>query len=300
MKEMNRFIITDLIIGLLKVLVSFICRSYTILISSLYDLEHIIIMIFSKVNKNNNKLKGLLTSIISFLFILGTIGLTYICFTSSVKKPSVFIALFIILFILVKYAVSCFLTNINYSKKSGILSISSNNSNIDFYLYGVMLISMIVSKCSGWFNPLKYADKVGVILIGLVVVIKALKDIVSSFKCMENKELDITDDFKEEITKRKEIKSLDKIDIKYFGGYSYITCEVAINENISMLDINTFMVTFSDYILKLCDVAIIKMTNGTRKVKTIKRVRANARNSGSRNSKTSTKKKNTRKTNKKR
>ena len=40
MKEMKRFILADLIIGLLKVLVSFICRSYAVLESALYDLEN--------------------------------------------------------------------------------------------------------------------------------------------------------------------------------------------------------------------------------------------------------------------
>lgn len=301
MKEMKRFILTDLIIGLLKVLVSFICRSYAVLESALYDLENVLVMLFNNASKKDiKKGMGIVTALINFLVLLGSIALIYISFVSDIKKPSLFLILFVLLFIIVKYAVSCLLTNITYQKKKGVISIATSNSSIDFYNYGIILLAMLVSKFSKWVSVLKYADRVAVILIGGLVLLKALKNIVNSFKTMIGKNIDLTDEYKKEITDRSEIKALDNIDIKYFGGYRYVICDVAINETISMIDINTFMVTMSDYLLKVADVAIINMTNGTRKVKTVKRVKANAGNSRGRNSKTNTKKKNTKKTNKKR
>ena len=63
-----------------------------------------------------------------------------------------------------------------------------------------------------------------------------------------------------------------------------------------MIDINTFMVTLQDYLLKVADSIYIVMNN-----KQVKKGKINnARNSRSGNSKTNTKKKNTKKTNKKR
>lgn len=300
-KEVNKQLTVNFVIGLFKIIVSFICNSYTLIVSAIYDLEQIIILLFNKCSKeNNSKGKSIITALINFIIVLGTMGFIYFSFISNIKVPSLFILLFVIIFVMIKYSISTFMTNIAYTKKHGIIGISTCNSSIDFYNYGVIIIIMIIGKLSKWFKICKYADKVGVLLISGLVIYTALKNIYSSFKCMSDKNITIEDEIKYEIKNRKEVKALDDIKIKYSGGYSYVTCDIALADGLNLVDVSTFMVTITDYLLKISDLVVINMTNATRKIKTVKRVKANAGNSRSRNSKTNTKKKNTKKANKKR
>lgn len=300
-KEVNKQLTVNFVIGLFKIIVSFICNSYTLIVSAIYDLEQIFILLFNKCSKeNNSKGKSIITALINFIIVLGTMGFIYFSFISNIKVPSLFILLFVIIFVMIKYSVSTFMTNIAYTKKHGIIGISTCNSSIDFYNYGVIIIIMIIGKLSKWFKICKYADKVGVLLISGLVIYTALKNIYSSFKCMSDKNITIEDEIKDEIKNRKEVKALDDIKIKYSGGYSYVTCDIALADGLNLVDASTFMVTITDYLLKISDLVVINMTNATRKIKTVKRVKANAGNSRSRNSKTNTKKKNTKKANKKR
>ena len=64
-----------------------------------------------------------------------------------------------------------------------------------------------------------------------------------------------------------------------------------------MIDLNTFMVTLQDYLLKISDVACVVMSN---KIGTKWEKINNARDSRSRNSQTNTKRKDSKKKNKKR
>ena len=148
---------------------------------------------------------------------------------------------------------------------------------------------------------MKYADRVGVVLIVLLVIYKAFRIIKNSFGYLEGEELKKV--VEDEITSREEVKKIERILVNSFGGVRHITIDILLNERISMVDINTFVITLQDYLLKFGDVVDINMINGVEKKKSKPRVRSlkqDARNSGSGNSKTNTKKKNTKKKNKKR
>ena len=301
MKEVRNFIIVDVIVLLITLLGGFVCRSNTMLALGILELLLIITSLCVVRRRENTKLKGIISSLFSFIFILG--GLLFILYTFNTKVlyPSFWIILFMVITLIVKYLIGCFYTNINYQKRKGILSYGNLNSTLDFVIYGILLATLILSKCSRWLSILKYADRVGVVLIVLLVIYKAFRIIKNSFGYLEGEELrKVVED---EITSREEVKKIERILVNSFGGVRHITIDILLNERISMVDINTFVITLQDYLLKFGDVVDINMINGVEKKKSKPRVRSlkqDARNSGSGNSKTNTKKKNTKKKNKKR
>ena len=302
MKEIKKFILVNFIVLVITVIGGFVCKSNTMLSVGILDLLLLISSLCVTKRKENTKFKGVISSLLGFIFIMGSLAFLLYVYSSKVLIPSFFILLFMLITLVVKYLVSCFYTNINYQKKKGILSYGTLNSSIDFIIYGILLLTLILGKVSKWVWFLKYADRVGTVLVVLYVIYKSFRLIVNSFKYLESEEL--TKVVEDEITSRNEVKKIERILVNSFGGVRYITIDIVLNESISLVDINSFVITLQDYLLKYGDVVDINMVNGVeKKRKTKPKVRSlkqDARNSGSRNSKTSTKKKNTKKKNKKR
>lgn len=298
MKEVKKFIIASLVIMLLKIIGGLLCSSYTLIESAIYELLMIVLIILTSKNKENNKKKAILSSLIGLLFIILGAGGTLLSFTYPVKKVSFGIILFVILSILIRYAVGCFTTNTSYNRRKGLLTISYLNSNMDFLLCGVSLTTLL-SKINVFI--LKDADKIGCIFILGLIIWKALKIILNSFKVMEDEHKELSEEYTNEITNRTEVKKIDKLVLNNFGGIKAIKLDVELKENISIIDLNTFIVTLQDYLLKEADVAYLIMSNNIVKKKVnVRSLKQDARNSGSRNSKTNVKKTNSRKKNQKR
>ncbi len=303
MKEVKTFIIADLIVLLIKVLGGLLTHSYTIIASGIYDVALILISLVTVKLGENKKYKGIISSILGILIVILGIGIIFISFVNKINRVSFFIILFILLSIIVRYIVSCFYTNVSYQKKKGLLTYGKINSTYDFVGYGIILGVLVLSKLSKWIDFLKYVDRIGTILISGFAIYKGLIIIINSIKYLENKEFSISDEFKEEITKRNEIKKVDKLELSCFGGIRSVQCNVMLKDGISMIDINTFIVTLQDYLLKIADVVKINLVDKKVTVKKKEKVRSlkqDARNSRSGNSKTNTKKKNTKQKNKKR
>ncbi len=302
MKEIKKFILVNFIVLVITVIGGFVCKSNTMLSVGILDLLLLISSLCVTKRKENTKFKGVISSLLGFIFIMGSLAFILYVYSSKVLIPSFFILLFMLITLVVKYLVSCFYTNINYQKKKGILSYGNLNSSVDFIIYGILLLTLILGKVSKWVWFLKYADRVGTVLVVFYVIYKSFRLIVNSFKYLESEEL--TKVVEDEITSRNEVKKIERILVNSFGGVRYITIDIVLNESISLVDINSFVITLQDYLLKYGDVVDINMVNGVeKKRKTKPKVRSlkqDARNSGSRNSKTSTKKKNTKKKSKKR
>lgn len=303
MKEVKTFIIADLIVLLIKVLGGLLTHSYALIASGVYDIALIIVSLVTIKVKENKKYKGIISSLLGLVVIILGIGIIFLSFVNKINRVSFFIILFILLSIIVRYIVSCFYTNISYQKKKGLLSYGKINSTFDFVGYGIILGVLVLSKISKWVGFLKYADRVGTIIVAGFAIYKGLVIIVNSFRYLEDKETTIDDKYKEEILKRNEVKKIDKLELESYGGIRKVTCDIELKDGISMIDVNTFIVTLQDYLLKLADVVKINLVDKKSTVKKKTKVRSlkqDARNSRSGNSKTNTKKKNTKQKNKKR
>ncbi len=301
MKDVKKIIIVDLILMLIKLVGGILCHSLTMLSSMLLEISVILISLFLYKKSENKKYKGIISSIIGIIIILSSLFLIYYGVTSDIKTTSWFIILFVFLIAITRYITSCFNTNMSYQKREGLLLIGKVHSTIDFVTYGITLGALILTKLSKWVKIFKYGDILGMIIISLFVIYKGIKVIVNSFKYLEEKNNLNLNTYITEIEKNKEIKSVEKLEINSYGGLNYAHLNIILKEGVSMIDVNTLVLSIQDYLLKISDMVRVNLVKKTviRKAK-VRSKKADARNSRSRNSKTNVTKKNSKKKNKKR
>ena len=303
MKDIKTFIIVDFVIFLIKVIGGFLTHSYTMITSGVYDLVLILCSLIALKGNTESKKLGVFTILIGILSILSAGGLIAWAFLFDIKKTSLWVILFLIITLVMRYIVSCFYTNVSYQKKKGLLSYGNILSNVDFYNYGIIILALVLMKVSKWVDFLKYAERIGTILLAVLLIVKGIKLIRNSIFKLRGKTVTISNDLLNEIQKRDEVKKLGKLEVQFYGGVRVAKCDVLLKDGIGMVDVNSFVVTLQDYLLKISDAVRIFMVDkeaNTSKRAKVRSLKADARNSGSRNSKTSTKKKTTKKTNKKR
>jgi len=301
MKEVRNFIISILVLFIIQILGGLLCQSYSLLAYGVYDLL-LFIYAYALYKKNDNKkYKGILTSLLGIIFLIGGIAIIFSSFLVYNFKPSWFLLIFLFIGLILRYMLGCYYTNINYQKRKGILGYGVINSTLDFIMIGVVLGSLIFYKIGYFVSILRYADKIGCTIISAIIIYKSLQLIYYSFNYLEEREGKHL--VEKEITERDEVKKITKIAYGSYGGIRYVQCNLNLKEKLSMIDINSFVITLQDYLLKYGDVAMIYLTNDFKEKKSKPKVRSlkqDARNSRSRNSKTSSKKTNTKKKNKKR
>ena len=178
-KKVNRVLF---IVILLKVLGGLLTKSYTMLTSSLLDLLLIIVSKIAMIKREDTKGRRVISTMLGLVMILSGIIMIVFSIKYPFGKVSAWIILFAIVTMIVKYMANCYYTNVNYRRKVGMLSYGNINSSLDFIVFAMFIVVMIISKCSRWLEILKYADVVGTILVagyigyrGLLVVVHSIK-----------------------------------------------------------------------------------------------------------------------------
>lgn len=284
MKEVKKILFIEIIILIIKLIGIYFTKSTALLANSLLDILLIIISILLLKNKNNKTYKNILSSLISFIFILLSLGVIFISMITN-YVPSLWVILFVIIPLILRYITSCFYTTINYQKKSGLIGYSNITSNLEFYSYLIIIITTITNHLTKWLPILKYSSRIGTVLIAILLIIKCLKHINNSLNNKIEKQDKIAD---------KNIIKINNYNINYYGGYKKINLNIQLKNNLSLIDLNSFILSLQDYLLKKYDVVEITTKEE------MKQVNYYARNSRSRNSKTNTKKQNSKQKNKKR
>lgn len=299
--EVKKYLIASIILLAIKVLFGLLLRSNTLLISGLIEVLFIVINLLDKIKKDDKKYKGIFSALIGLVFSILTGLFIFYSIVGKVLKPSWFIILITLIILFTKYMVTCFGVIGTYNKKKGLLLFGNTNSNVDFIVLGITLISMIVCKLSYFIKVLKYADIVGTILIGLIILYYSLRLIINSIKYMEDKVI-VKEIKEEEISKQKEVKKVESIKYSYFGGVRKASVNLILADGVNVTDITGFALSLQDYVLKFVEIVEVNLVDQyeVKKKVHVRSKKQDARNSGSRNSKTNSKKKNTKKTNKKR
>ena len=300
---MKNFIIVDLVILIIKVISGLLCHSYSMLASAVLELLLLIATLFIYIFNDKFKGLGVINSLVSFLCMVGTSLIIFVAAINDIKITSLWILLFLTIIMIIRYITTCFYTNMSYQKRKGLLLVGSLSSTVDFVIYGIIILAMILMKISRWVSVLKYADIAGAVLISLYVFYKGIKIIKNSFASLENKEIVINEKCIDEIAKRKEVKSVEALTLINFNGIRYVKCDLLLNDGVSMVDVNSFVITLQDYLLKFAEVVRVNLIEKKvfkPKHAKVRSKKQDARNSRSGNSKTSPKKKNNKSKNTKR
>ena len=148
MKEVKTFIIVEIILAILKALAGLLCHSYTMFASCLFEIVLVICSLFVLKNKDNRKYKGIITSFVGIIIVLLGFGIIFISMINNVMNVSWLIILFLIVGMLLRYIVGCVYSNISYQKKGGLLGYANINSNMDFYMAGIVVVVLVLTKLS--------------------------------------------------------------------------------------------------------------------------------------------------------
>lgn len=314
MKNIRSFLLVDLIIMLLKILGGYVCRSNALIFSSIYEFIIMICLLCSLYKKDNKSLFSIITLLFSLIFIGISSYRLFISsrvliskiksglFVDNFNIPSLWIILFLLVLLIIRYFVQSLKTGIALNNKNGLLGIGNIKSNYDFSILGIILLSVILNHL-GKIKVLKFllvSSIIGEILIMLFILIKGIKIFINSIKSFSNN-FEVDDKYRNEISNRKEVRKLNSIKIYNFGGIRTSKVSIEANSGISMLDMNSFILTLQDFMLKTSDVVEVWLGSSDNIYSNVMQRRMNnAGNSRGRNSSSNTKKKNNRKKNKKR
>jgi len=310
MKNIRAILIADIIVLFIKIFSGYLVDSNALIFSGLFELIIAVYLIFSMFKKNNT-FKNIITLLMSIVIVGGVGYRLFISFRVLIGKisehvgidgltlPSLWIILFLLLILIVRYIVQVFITAKAFNNKGGLLSISNIKSNTDFYMVGIILLSVILSHLGKIkaLSFLLYSYILGEIIILLFVLVKGIKLLISSIKAL-GKEFIIPEEYRNEIQNRKEVKRINNLSISNFGGIRISKVVIELNGNVSMIDANTFVLTLQDYLLKISDVVEIWLGSSNNIIgNAMQRRINNAGNSRGRNSSSNSKRKNNRKKN---
>ena len=257
MDKITRTLLVSIIvnIGLVisKLIIGFLGSSKALIANGIHSLTDMITDIIAIVGNNLSRKPAdtrhpygygqieYVTNIIMGLTIL-ILGITQIfsAFSSNIDMPSNIIIYVSVIAMVVKYALSRYITLKGKKYKSGLLIVSGFESKADALTTLFVIISALLSKLTVYNELYKYSDNVCTFVIGLYISYVSLKilkenafDLID--KVEDNQEL--INKIKKKILKNIEIKDVTSLSLIKYGTYYTANVEIALNKNTKLKDI---------------------------------------------------------------
>ena len=257
MDKITRTLLVSIIvnIGLVisKLIIGFLGSSKALIANGIHSLTDMITDIIAIVGNNLSRKPAdtrhpygygqieYVTNIIMGLTIL-ILGITQIfsAFSSNIDMPSNIIIYVSVIAMMVKYALSRYITLKGKKYKSGLLIVSGFESKADALTTLFVIISALLSKLTVYNELYKYSDNVCTFVIGLYISYVSLKilkenafDLID--KVEDNQEL--INKIKKKILKNIEIKDVTSLSLIKYGTYYTANVEIALNKNTKLKDI---------------------------------------------------------------
>lgn len=246
-------IIVNMALVISKLIIGFLGSSKALIANGIHSLTDMITDIIAIVGNNLSRKPAdtrhpygygqieYVTNIIMGLTIL-ILGITQIfsAFSSNIDMPSNIIIYVSIIAMVVKYALSRYITLKGKKYKSGLLIVSGFESKADALTTLFVIISALLSKLTVYNELYKYSDNVCTFVIGLYISYVSLKilkenafDLID--KVEDNQEL--INKIKKKILKNIEIKDVTSLSLIKYGTYYTANVEIALNKNTKLKDI---------------------------------------------------------------
>ena len=246
-------IIVNMALVISKLIIGFLGSSRALIANGIHSLTDMITDIIAIVGNNLSRKPAdtrhpygygqieYVTNIIMGLTIL-ILGVTQIfsAFSSNIDMPSNIIIYVSVIAMVVKYALSRYITLKGKKYKSGLLIVSGFESKADALTTLFVIISALLSKLTVYNELYKYSDNVCTFVIGLYISYVSLKilkenafDLID--KVEDNQEL--INKIKKKILKNIEIKDVTSLSLIKYGTYYTANVEIALNKNTKLKDI---------------------------------------------------------------
>lgn len=236
---------------ILKVVVGFIGNSTALVADGIHSLSDLVTDIFSLIGAKmalrpadrkhpfgHGKMEYIVSLGISCVVIVIGAILVDTALNASFEVPDK-IVLFVSLFcIIVKYLLALYINRKGVKYNNNILIAGAIESKMDVYSSLVVLCSTILMIFSEEISILKYADKVAILLVAVMIIKTGIELLVENGSLLlEEKMLDV--DFNEEISElflcEEEVISIRSLHIFKYGVHYKLIGEVVMDNEISLI-----------------------------------------------------------------
>lgn len=252
-KTMLRSLIVNFILSILKIIISILTNSKTLLADAVHgvsDLSTDIVALTGakiaskKPDKSHPFGHGKMeyvTSIFISLFII-FLGITIFknSFTPSEMKYSIYLFLIMPITIVLKFILSNYLIRNGKKLNSNILLSSGTESRFDMINTTFAFLVIITSYYQKYIGILKYADMFGSIVISIFTIRIGLNMFLKNTKSVLG-EIDNNQEKQEAIKKiimnHKQVQKVEKITLLKYGPYTSLTVDIVMNSNLILKSI---------------------------------------------------------------
>lgn len=256
--------ITNLILVILKIIFGFIGHSRALIVDGIHSLSDLITdmvaMIGAKISRTppdkehpygHGKAEYITSLFIgSIIFLL---GLSFII--NTIIKPAYIpdniVVIIIVFTIIIKYLLAKYIIKIGKSENNNILISSGSESFTDVFSSLVVLISFIFSKFNNYHVIFTYSDKVGGIIISILIFKGGLKIIKENINTLMDEKVNdkiFLNKVNKLIKKCKEVKNVDSIHIIKSGHYYKASIQISVDSNLTLLESHDIAHKVEDYL----------------------------------------------------
>lgn len=171
------------------------------------------------------------------IFALGLVLLINLFYAKN-SVPSDIALICIIVTIIIKYLLSLYIIKRGQKYDNSILIASGMESRADVLTSIVVLFSFIGSKLVKYNQLFIYADKIGGIIISILIIRIALIIIKKNIFILLDEQVDdqFIEKIKKLIRKCKQVKNINQIDIIKSGHYYKAIIQISVDGNLSLSD----------------------------------------------------------------
>lgn len=272
-KTMFISMIVNILLSFFKIITGIIGKSGAIIADGFHSFSDLITDIFAIIGgKLANKPADLnhpyghgkieyITSILISIMIL-ILGCTIIskAFINRIIIPTNIVIIVTIITIILKLLLSNYIIKCGKKNNSNILISSGLESRTDVISSIIVLISSLLANLSNKIQIFKYADKVAIMIVGILILktgLSLLKENVSNILGESEVNTELSKKINDIILEFKKVKKIDKIAIIKYGSYYKLISDIGMNGNMKLKDVHDILERIEEKLKKETSIKFI-------------------------------------------
>lgn len=263
---MRKSIIVNILLATSKIVAGIIGKSGALVADGVHSFSDLVTDIFAIIGSflsrkpadekhpfGHGRIEYLTSVVISIVIIMLGFFIIYSSFIREITFPSVIVVIVTILAIFSKLLLSNYIIKQGKKYNSNILISSGYESRTDAFSAVVVLVSYILMLLSNKIEIFKYADKVAIIIVGLMILnigIRLLIDNVNSLLGETETNEEKLNIIKSIILEDIRIIAIDKLYLLKYGTYYELISELKMNQNDELKDVHDCIETIEKKLKK--------------------------------------------------
>lgn len=245
--------VTNLFLVIFKTLFGIIGSSGTLIADGFHSISDLMVDLFALIgiklsNKSPDKKHpygyGKLEYLISLVMGVIILMLGFTIVKNSINKeiitPNMFVIIISLITIMIKRSLSNYVILNGKKYKNNILISSGNESKSDVISSIVVMISVILMNLSKKIEVFKYADIIGSILVGLIIIrigFSIIKDNISLLLDEQENDEDIKNKVEYVFLSQKSIYGVDNLTILKYGPFNKLIVNIYVDHRLTLSEV---------------------------------------------------------------